>query len=147
MSNRITPKQAQTVVRDLEKKLDTLANGRTSLKPSEIKNDPILSKLVQSVSTGCGAAPTVSVAQMKEALKTIGASIASADKNNDGEVGYVEAARLSPLALRLLDMAAGEKADVPERPKPAPTTPAPSRPVATGCGASTPTPPPARTGC
>jgi len=146
VTNRIKPSQAQTVVRDLEKKLDAIANGKTSLKASALQDDPILSSLAKTVTTSCASSPSVSVAKMKEALKTIGVSIANADKNNDGEIGYVEASRLSPLALRMLDMAAGDKADVPSRPTTTPT-PAPSRPVSTGCGSSPAPTPPVRTGC
>lgn len=140
MTNRITPKQTQAVVADYQKKLDALANGRTAVKESEIADDPVLVRLADAVSTGCGAAPMVSVAKMRETLKTIGATLASADKNNDGEISFVETARLSPLALRMLDLAASKKSDEPEHPKPTPQEPAAPKPT-------TPEPPHVRTGC
>lgn len=106
MSNRIKTGDASRAVAEAQRRLEDLADGRARIKRSEI-NDPVLQDVAadNSVTSGCSAQSMrdVSVKKMKKALEIIGSSIDRVDMNQDGEIGYSEARRLSPLAARMLD--------------------------------------------
>ncbi|MFH1807411.1 MAG: hypothetical protein ABIJ09_01605 [Pseudomonadota bacterium] len=150
MSNRVRTDAAMKGIEAYKKQLEKLADGRTKIKKDEIE-DPFLAAVAKdgSVTTGCSAAAQryASVNKMKKALETVGATVARIDANQDGEIGYGEAQRLSPLGVRLLDAVAEGK--VP-RPRTAPrrtsSSSSSSRPVSSGCSGGS-TPAPVRSGC
>ncbi|MBN2360489.1 MAG: hypothetical protein JXR83_13625 [Deltaproteobacteria bacterium] len=112
MSNRVRTDAALRGVEAYQKALDKLAAGRNRIKKSEIA-DPFLADVARdrTVTTGCSNAAKyyASVNKMKKALEVVGATMASIDSNRDGEIGYGEAQRLSPLGVRLLDAVAEGK--------------------------------------
>lgn len=106
MPSRIKSNDATRAIAEAQRRLESLADGRSTVKRSEIA-DPVLKDLAAdgAVTTGCSASAqrNVSVAKMRKTLETIGSTLATADRNHDGEIGYSEAQRLSPLAARMLD--------------------------------------------
>ncbi|MEW5852271.1 MAG: hypothetical protein AB2A00_26005 [Myxococcota bacterium] len=133
----------QDALRRLEK------NQGSSVDVGNISNKA-LRELARTVQTSCSS--TVSIPRMKEALKTVGAEIRGADRNQDGQLDAREQRALSSLAARLLELATGvtvERGGGNVSTGCGSSTPStPSRPVSTGCGSSVSTPSrPVSTGC
>ncbi|MBI5497700.1 MAG: hypothetical protein HY904_22020 [Deltaproteobacteria bacterium] len=109
-----------------------------------------LKELAKTLQTGCTS--SVSVPRLKQALKQIGTEVTRADKDRDGKLDTEERKRLSPLAARLLNVAAKKPTDDGGSVSTGCSSPAPSRPVSTGCASPAPSRPstpsrPVSTGC
>lgn len=104
---KIGVNDAAYMVKAAMDRLEATAEGKQSVKIDEI-DDKDLRALAETATTGSG--DRVTLRKLRETLKAIGTELTNVDKaahggDGDGKLDYGEAAKLSPLAARMLDWA------------------------------------------